>query len=84
MEQGKNQPIGLYRHRETGTYIGATDETQANAFVERGYELVKEAKDIREATEMSQEDNLPSDKETVTHGGYVELAETSDSKKGKK
>jgi hypothetical protein len=76
MEQGKNQPLGLYRHIETGTYIGATDETQANAFTERGYELVKEAHSVAEALEMSLEENLPSNKQ--------EAPAPEDDKKGKK
>lgn len=49
----KNYEIGLYRHRESGQYIGAIDETQANAFRQWGYDLVAAG---REAAMMSEED----------------------------
>lgn len=46
-----NQPIGLYKHRESGTFIGAIDQTQANAFHNLGYDLAKEGHDAAMMTE---------------------------------
>ena len=52
METGSNnQPVGLYRHIITGTFIGAIDETQANAFKGLGYELVEGGIDAAKLTE---------------------------------
>jgi hypothetical protein len=47
----KNSTVGLYRHRETGAFIGAIDDTQANAFKQWGYDLVEAGRDAAALSE---------------------------------
>lgn len=70
-EQNPNEPrIGLYRHAESGTFVGALDPNQAAAFERVGYKLYLEG---REAAMSSQEelDALtpgPEQRDTVETG----------------
>lgn len=59
-------PIGLYKDKESGKYIGAIDPTQANAFVHVGFSLVKEG---REAAMMSEKDIAALDSNTPASTG---------------
>lgn len=49
-------PIGLYRDPESGQYIGALEEVQADAFVRVGFKLVKPGRDaaMTSETELQQ------------------------------
>ncbi len=41
----KNNPIGLYKDPQSGAYIGALEEAQADAYVRNGFQLVQEGED---------------------------------------
>jgi hypothetical protein len=49
-KDGQENPIGLYKDPQSGTFIGAIEEVQADAFVQLGYKLVEAG---REAATLS-------------------------------
>jgi len=47
----RNEPIGLYRHPDSGAYIGALETAAANAYYHHGFRLVEEGADAARMTD---------------------------------
>lgn len=62
----KFNPIGLYQDPESKQYIGALDSIQADAMVQQGYKLVREARSVEDVLDMSKVENLPGNEPDAT------------------
>lgn len=50
-KDGAENPIGLYKDPQSGTTIGAIEETQADAIVQLGYKLVEAGREAAMLTD---------------------------------